>query len=57
MGGKVLVLNGAYRGAEAKLLSISVEQFSTQVCLLTGAHHGRILDGLEYEDVCKLSAA
>ena len=53
----MLVLNGAYRGAEAKLLSISVEQFSTQVCLLTGAHHGRILDGLEYEDVCKLSAA
>ena len=55
VGGRVLVVNGAYRGAEAKLLAINVEQFSTSLQVLTGAHAGRTIEGVEYEDVCKLA--
>ena len=51
----MLVVNGAYRGAEATLLSINVEQFSTALRLTSGLHRGRVVDGVEYEDVCKLA--
>ena len=57
VGGKVLVVNGAYRGAEGQLLSINVEEFSTSLRLTTGLHGGRVVDGIEYEDVCKLAPA
>ena len=40
---------------EAKLLSINVDGFSVSIRLLTGPHHGRVLEGIEYEDVCKLA--
>ena len=55
VGGRVLVVNGAYRGAEAKLVAINVEQFSTSLQVLSGAHAGRTIEGIEYEDVCKLA--
>ena len=51
----MLVVNGAYRGAEATLLSINMEQFSTVLRLTSGLHRGRVSDGVEYEDVCKLA--
>ena len=55
VGGRVLVVNGTYRGAEAKLVAINVEQFSTSLQVLSGMHAGRTIEGVEYEDVCKLA--
>ena len=42
-------------GSEGHLVSISVEQFSTSVKILGGMHAGRVVEGIEYEDVCKLA--
>jgi len=54
-GGKVRIVNGAYRGSAAKLLSIDVDRFCVSLRIEGGTHGGRVLDGIEYEDVCKLS--
>ena len=52
-GGAVLIVNGAHRGATAKLLSINVDAFTASVRIDGGAHAGRTVE-VEYEEVSKL---
>lgn len=54
VGGPLRVVNGAHRGARATLLSINEARFCVRVELADGARRGEVIDGVEYEDVCKL---
>uniref|UniRef100_K3WUD6 DNA/RNA-binding protein Kin17 WH-like domain-containing protein n=1 Tax=Globisporangium ultimum (strain ATCC 200006 / CBS 805.95 / DAOM BR144) TaxID=431595 RepID=K3WUD6_GLOUD len=54
-GRKVKIVNGIGRGAIAKLLSISVDDFCASVRIETGSRKGEVLDRVEYEDICKLA--
>lgn len=54
-GGRVLVVNGLYRGTKARLLGINAKSFQAEVELLAGAADGQHV-WLEYEDVCKLAS-
>ena len=53
-GKKVLVVNGAYRGKTAVLLELNERKFSCSVKIDSGPLHGRVVDGVQYEDICKL---
>ena len=55
VGGRVRIVNGGYRGAAAKLTAIDVDNFCVQLRVEGGEHGGRVLDKVEYEDVCKLA--
>ena len=48
------VLNGRCRGCVASLTAINVEKFSVSLRVTEGPRRGVVLDGVEYEDVCKL---
>jgi len=50
----VAVVNGAYRGATAQLLSINTDAFCVSLKIADGAHAGRTVERVEYEEVCKL---
>jgi len=52
-GGRVLVVNGLYRGCTATLQAIDTDKFQAQVRLLDGPSRGKDV-WQEYEDVCKL---
>eukprot|EP00803_Ostreobium_quekettii_P005824 evm.model.scf_128EXC.13 EVM.evm.TU.scf_128EXC.13 scf_128EXC:99599-100813(+) len=52
-GGRVLVVNGAYRGQRGVLLGIDTDKYKAEVELQVGAGRRRKV-WLEYEDVCKL---
>ncbi|XP_022233656.2 DNA/RNA-binding protein KIN17 [Drosophila obscura] len=54
MGKTVLVVNGAYRGAEALLKKLDERKFSVSVEILHGPLKGRIVDNVQYEDISKL---
>jgi len=54
IGGKVKVVNGAYRGTTATLLSIDISKYCAQIRLENGLKSGRIVDGILYEDICKI---
>jgi len=51
VGRLLLVLHGAHKGAVARLKSIDEAGYCVAVELLEG---GRRLEGLPYEEVCKL---
>jgi DNA/RNA-binding protein KIN17 len=53
IGGKVLVVNGAYRGSSGILLSIDVDKFMAEVRLESGGHTGSVIS-FPYEDICKV---
>ena len=55
IGGLVKIVNGAYRGAIAKLLGVDTEKFCAKVQIEKGAYVGRVLKAVEYEDICKLA--
>jgi len=55
VGSAVLIVNGRCRGEEARLLSIDQESFCVSLKIDGGEQHGRLLDKVEYEDVCKLA--
>ncbi|KAL2922848.1 KIN17-like protein [Bienertia sinuspersici] len=55
IGGLVRIVNGAYRGSKAKLLSIDTDKFCAKVQIEKGAYDGRVLQAVEYEDLCKLA--
>ncbi|KAH7387191.1 hypothetical protein KP509_16G010000 [Ceratopteris richardii] len=55
IGGLVKIVNGAYRGSNARLLSIDTAKFTAKVQIEKGLYDGRILNAIEYEDICKLS--
>lgn len=54
IGGKVKIVNGAYRGSTATLLGIDVDNYSAQIKIDHGIHAGRVIDRIDYEDICKI---
>lgn len=55
IGGLVKIVNGAYRGSNAKLLSVDVDKYSTKLRIEKGLYDGRVLQAVDYEDICKLA--
>ncbi|KAH7656926.1 DNA/RNA-binding protein KIN17 protein [Dioscorea alata] len=55
IGGLVRIVNGAYRGSNARLLSVNTEKFCAKVQIEKGAYDGRVLQAVDYEDICKIS--
>lgn len=53
-GKKVLIVNGAYRGEGAILETIDEKKFSCSVSIATGPLKGRLIEGIEYEDLSKI---
>lgn len=54
IGKPVLIVNGAYRGEEATLESIDEKKFCCSLRLSQGLLKGRIVPGVQYEDISKL---
>ncbi|RLN90756.1 hypothetical protein BBJ28_00015146 [Nothophytophthora sp. Chile5] len=54
-GRKVKIVNGNGRGAVAKLLEISMEDFCARIRIDSGPRRGETLERVEYEDICKLA--
>ncbi|WCJ19603.1 KIN17-like protein [Euphorbia peplus] len=55
IGGLVKIVNGAYRGSNARLLEVNTEKFCAHVRIEKGIYDGRVLKAVEYEDISKLS--
>lgn len=55
IGGLVKIVNGAYRGENARLLAIDTDNFSAKVQIEKGIYDGRVLKAVDYEDICKLA--
>ncbi|KAG7649732.1 KIN17-like protein [Arabidopsis thaliana] len=55
IGGMVKIVNGAYRGSNARLLSVDTEKFCAKVQIEKGVYDGRVIKSIEYEDICKLA--
>lgn len=55
IGGLVKIVNGAYRGSNAKLLSVDVDKYSAKLRIEKGLYDGRVLQAVDYEDICKLA--
>ncbi|PAN03988.1 hypothetical protein GQ55_1G033200 [Panicum hallii var. hallii] len=56
IGGLVRIVNGAYRGSNARLLSVDTEKFCAKVQVEKGLYDGKVLRAVEYEDICKVSS-
>ena len=54
IGGVVRIVNGAYRGSSARLLSVNTERFCAKVQIEKGIYDGRVLQAVDYEDICKV---
>ncbi|PON45187.1 DNA/RNA-binding protein Kin17, conserved domain containing protein [Trema orientale] len=54
IGGLVRIVNGAYRGSNARLLEVDTDKFCAKVQIDKGIYDGRVLKAVEYEDICKL---
>lgn len=54
IGKLVKVVNGAYRGETASLLSIDEKNFCVEIEIASGLLQGRIVTCIQYEDICKL---
>ncbi|KAL5290487.1 KIN family protein [Megaselia abdita] len=50
----VRVVNGAYRGSEAVLKELNEKKFCVTIEISRGTLKGRILENVEYEDICKI---
>ena len=55
IGGLVRIVNGAYRGPNARLLSVDTEKFCAKVQVEKGLYDGKVIRAVEYEDICKIS--
>nr|XP_043616778.1 KIN17-like protein [Erigeron canadensis]XP_043616780.1 KIN17-like protein [Erigeron canadensis] len=55
IGGVVKIVNGAYRGSDARLVSVNTEKFCAKVQIEKGIYDGRVIQVIEYEDICKLA--
>ncbi|KAF3517866.1 hypothetical protein DY000_02060660 [Brassica cretica] len=55
IGGLVKIVNGAYRGSNAKLLGVDTDKFCAKVQIEKGVYEGRVIKSIEYEDICKLA--
>ncbi|RZC36263.1 hypothetical protein BDFB_014201, partial [Asbolus verrucosus] len=54
LGKLVKVVNGAYRGEIATLLSIDEKNYCVDIKIASGLLMGRAVSGVQYEDICKL---
>ncbi|CAK9134512.1 unnamed protein product [Ilex paraguariensis] len=54
IGGLVRIVNGAYRGSNARLLAVDTDNFCAKVQIEKGLYDGRVLQAVEYEDICKV---
>lgn len=54
LGKHVLVVNGAYRGLRAILEKLHEEKFCVRIRIDEGTLKGRVLDNVQYEDICKI---
>lgn len=54
IGGLVRIVNGAYRGSNARLLAVDTDKFCAKVQIEKGVYDGRVLKAVEYEDICKI---
>lgn len=54
IGGLVKIVNGAYRGSKARLLEVNTDKFCAKVQIEKGIYDGRVLQAVEYEDICKV---
>lgn len=55
-GGRVIIVNGAYRGDEAILVDVNIEQFKTSVRIDAGPYRGNVVEK-PYEDISKMATA
>eukprot|EP00906_Rhabdomonas_costata_P022868 RCo032930 len=55
LGGRVLVVNGAFRGEVAELLAVHEDRFCADLKVAQGTQRGRLLANVAYEDFCKLA--
>ncbi|KAF0930586.1 hypothetical protein E2562_033750, partial [Oryza meyeriana var. granulata] len=55
IGGLVRIVNGSYRGSNARLLSVDTEIFCAKVQVEKGLYDGKVLRAIEYEDICKIA--
>ncbi|GJX55406.1 KIN17-like protein [Tanacetum coccineum] len=55
IGGVVRVVNGGYRGSIARLLSVNTDKFCAKVQIEKGVYDGRVIQTIEYEDICKVA--
>nr|GEV11481.1 hypothetical protein [Tanacetum cinerariifolium] len=56
IGGAVRVVNGGYRGSNARLLSVNTGKFCAKVQIEKGVYDGRVIQAIEYEDICKVAS-
>ncbi|XP_078445217.1 DNA/RNA-binding protein Kin17, conserved region [Wolffia australiana] len=54
IGGMVRIVNGAYRGSNARLIAVNTDKFCAKVQIERGIYDGRVLPAVDYEDICKL---
>lgn len=55
LGKLVKVVNGAYRGEIATLLKLHEKNFCVDIEIAAGVLQGRKVNGVQYEDICKLA--
>ncbi|KAL5761339.1 hypothetical protein ACOSQ2_020177 [Xanthoceras sorbifolium] len=55
IGGLVRIVNGAYRDTNARLLGVDTDKFCAKVKIEKGVYDGRVLNAIDYEDICKLA--
>ncbi|KAH8410760.1 hypothetical protein KR222_005836 [Zaprionus bogoriensis] len=51
---QVLIVNGAYRGSEALLRKLDERRYCVSIEILHGPLKGRVVDNVQYEDICKV---
>lgn len=54
VGRPVLVVNGAYRGCSAILKELDEKNYCVTIEIFSGPLKGRIVNKVDYEDICKL---
>eukprot|EP00262_Sarcandra_glabra_P014765 TRINITY_DN4386_c0_g2_i1.p1 TRINITY_DN4386_c0_g2~~TRINITY_DN4386_c0_g2_i1.p1 ORF type:complete len:395 (+),score=57.66 TRINITY_DN4386_c0_g2_i1:223-1407(+) len=54
IGGLVRIVNGAYRGSNARMLSVNTDNYCAKVQIEKGIYDGRVLPAVDYEDICKV---
>ncbi|GJY75435.1 putative ribonuclease H-like domain-containing protein [Tanacetum coccineum] len=55
IGGVVRAVNGAYHVLNARLLSVNTDKFCAKVHIEKGVYDGRVIQAIEYEDICKVT--
>ncbi|KAK1369542.1 DNA/RNA-binding protein KIN17 [Heracleum sosnowskyi] len=57
IGALVKIVNGAYRGHNARLLAVDTNKYCAKVQIEHGSSHGKILPAVDYDDICKFCSS